>query len=138
MQSKIQEVNGLTIDFSKSSIEIFPAIKGLADSHALYLKFCKNRIKTLDLQNHAELLMDFDLCMIDKLRDETIIQLFAIFVISKQNEPVNKWEYIADAVGFARSMIVDEIRTGGLKDMSGADIIVPAFIVTPQSINHNM
>jgi hypothetical protein len=138
MPSKIREINGLMIDFSRTSIEIFPAIKELSNSDDLYLKFSKNIIRSLELQKHAELLMDFDLCLINRSQDETIIQLFAIFLISENNAPVNNWKVITEAVDFGRSMVVDEIDKAGLKDMAGNKIVVPGFVVTPESINHFM
>jgi hypothetical protein len=138
MLSKIREINGLTIDFSRTSIEIFPAIKELPGSDDLYLKFSKNIIRSLELQKHAELLMDFDFCLINRSQDETIIQLLAIFLITENHAPVNNWRVITAAVDFGRSMIIDEIQKSALKDMAGNEIRVPEFLVTPESINHFM
>lgn len=135
MQSRIHHVNGITIDYSRSSLEVF-GTNGLKDSSHLYFKFSKNLIRTLAIQNHAELLLDFDLCLIDRANtNETIIQLFAIFVITKNNEPVNQFAYIQDAVAFARSLVIDEVRESGLQDEAGNDIIVPEFEITAESIH---
>ncbi|MDB5211978.1 MAG: hypothetical protein JWQ30_2805 [Sediminibacterium sp.] len=135
MESKILVLNGTTIDYSKSSIEIFPAIKELPNSGSLYLKFSKNHIKTLAIEHHAELSLDFDLCLIDRLMNETIIQLFAIFAVTKDNEPLNDWYYVHEAIAFARSLVVDEIRERGLRDKEGVLIEVPAFTLHPESID---
>ena len=135
MESKIYRVNDVSIDHSRSSIEVFSAISGLQNSEGLYLKFSKNHIKSLAIEKHAELLLDFDLCLIDRTTHETIIQLFAIFALSKNREPVNDWKYVHIAIDFARSLIVDEIKQRGLKDKTGHTIIVPAFTITPESID---
>ncbi len=128
-------LNGTTIDYSKSSIEIFPAIKELANSSSFYLKFSKNHIKTLAIQNHAELLLDFDLCLIDRKMNETIIQLFAIFTVTKNREPLNAWSYVQQAIAFARELMIDEIQLQDLRDTQGTIIEVPAFTLRPESIN---
>jgi hypothetical protein len=135
MESKVLVLNGTTINYSKSSIEIFPAIKELAGSGGLYFKFSKNHIKTLAIQNHAELLLDFDLCLIDRTMNETIIQLFAIFTVTRNREPLNDWSYVQQAIAFARELVIDEIRERDLRDMKGAVIEVPAFTLHPDSIN---
>ena len=135
MVSKVIVLSGTTIDYSKSSIEIFPALKELANSGGLYLKFSKNHIKTLAIQNHAELLLDFDLCLIDRVMNETIIQLFAIFTVTKDREPLNNWCYVEQAIEFARSLVVDEIGQQNLSDKEGTLIEVPVFTLHPESIN---
>jgi hypothetical protein len=135
MYPKICELNGVSIDYSKSSVQVFPALKQLADSSGLYLKFSKNHIKTMAIQQHAELSLDFDLCMIDKVTNETIIQLFAIFTVTKSNEPVNKWQYVTTGIDFARSLVVEEIEQKQLKDKAGNLVEVPAFTLNPESIN---
>lgn len=135
MELKNYAVDGVNIDYSRSSIEVFPAIKQLADSSGLYLKFSKNHIKSLAIENHAELLLDFDLCLIDRVMNETIIQLFAIFSVKKNKEPMNDWKYVLLAVDFARSMIITEIEEAGLLDKTGNAICVPAFTLKPESIN---
>jgi hypothetical protein len=53
------------------------------------------------LLNHAELLLDFDLCLIDRVMNETIIQLFAIFTVTRNREPLNNWSYVQQAIAFA-------------------------------------
>ncbi len=133
--SKIWKINGVSINYSQSSVQVFPAIKNLADSTGLYLKFSKNHIKTLALQQHAELSLDFDLCMIDKVTNETIIQLFAIFAVTKNNEPVNEWQYVTIGIDFARSLVVNEVAEKELKDKAGNPIEVPAFSLNPEAIN---
>jgi hypothetical protein len=135
MESKVLVLDGTTIDYSKSSIEIFPAIKKLTKSDELYLKFSKNHIKTLTIQNHAELLLDFDLCLIDRTMNETIIQLFAIFTVTRNREPLNNWLYVQQAIAFARELVVDEIQQGNLRDTKDVMIEVPEFALHPESIN---
>ncbi|MEO7530255.1 MAG: hypothetical protein ABIS69_02555 [Sediminibacterium sp.] len=135
MELKMYEIDGTQIDYSKSSIEIFPAIAGLKNATGLYLKFSKNHIKSLAIEHHASLLLDFDLCLIDRVTNETIIQLFAIFTLTKNREPVNDWKYVLQAVEFARSMIITVIKEAGLQDQAGDEIRVPEFTLTPESIN---
>ena len=135
MESKIRVVNGVTIDYSKSSVQVFKPLKDLENSNGLYLKFSKNHIKTLAIENHAKLSLDFDLCLIDKVMDETIIQLFAIFVVTKDQEPMNEWSYVQQAVDFARSLVIDAIKNQDLRDKSGELVVVPAFALDPASIN---
>lgn len=135
MYPKIHECDGVSIDYSKSSVEIFPAIKKLKDSDGLYLKFSKNHIKTLALQQHAELLLDFDLCLIDRVTNETIIQLFAIFTLTKNHEPVNEWQYVTAGIDFARSLVIKEIEEKEWKDKEGNLIQVPEFSLNPEAIN---
>lgn len=135
MESKILVLNGTTIDYSKSSIEIFPAIKELANSGSLYLKFSRNHIKTLAIQNHAELLLDFDLCLIDREMNETIIQLFAIFTVTRNREPLNDWSFVQQAIAFARWLVIEEIQHRDLRDTQGMIIEVPEFTLHPESIN---
>jgi hypothetical protein len=135
MELKVLVLDGTTIDYSKSSIEIFPVIKELTGSGGLYLKFSKNHIKTLAIQNHAELLLDFDLCLIDRVLNETIIQLFAIFTVTRNREPLNDWSYVQQAIAFARGLVIDEIRQQGLRDSSGGIIEVPEFTLHPESID---
>ena len=131
MQPKVEFFNGTRIDYSKSSIETFPAIKLLDDSEQLYFKFSKNLVKSVE---HEDLLMDFDLCLIDRKMNETILQLFAIFVITDGRESVNDWKFIELAVTFARILIVREVEKCGLTDKKGDPIVVPLFAVTPESI----
>lgn len=135
METKIIVLDGTTIDYSKSSIEVFSASKELENSSGLYLKFSKNHIKTLAIEQHAELVLDFDLCLIDRVMNETIIQLFAIFTVTKDMEPLNDWAYVQQAIAFARTLMVDEIGQKGLRDLQGAPIEVPAFSLQPESIN---
>lgn len=135
MESTIHVTDRVSIDYSKSSVQLFPAIKGLADSSGLYLKFSKNQIKTMAIQQHAELLLDFDFCLIDRTTNETIIQLFAIFIVTKDNQPVNEWQYVTKGIEFARSLIVEEIQQKQLKDKAGNLIEVPQFSLNPESIN---
>lgn len=135
MESKMIVLNGTTIDYSKSSIEIFPAIKELANSDGLYLKFSKNHIKTLAIQNHAELLLDFDLCLIDREMNETIIQLFAIFTVTRNKEPLNNWSFVQQAIVFARWLLIEEIQYQDLRDKQRVIIEVPEFTLRPESIN---
>lgn len=135
MYPKIHESNGVRIDYSKSSVQIFPAIRRLKDSSELYLKFSKNHIKTMALQQHAELLLDFDLCLIDRAMNETIIQLFAIFTVTKNGGPVNDWQYVTSGIDFARTLIVEEIEEKEWKDRSGNLIDVPSFSLKPEAIN---
>jgi hypothetical protein len=135
MHPKICELNGVSIDYSKSSVQVFPALTQLADSSGLYLKFSKNHIKTMAIQQHAELSLDFDLCMIDQATNETIIQLFAIFTVTKNHEPVNEWQYVTTGIDFARSLVVGEIEEKQLKDKAGNLVQVPAFTLNPESIN---
>jgi hypothetical protein len=135
MQSKIHVIDGLTIDHSKSSIEVFPALQALEGSDELYLKFSKNHIKTVAIEDHARLSLDFDLCLIDRALDETVIQLFAIFSVTKNRDPLNEWKYVQSAINFARSLIVDEIARRGLKDKMGHTIIVPVLTLTADAIN---
>ncbi len=135
MEPKVQQVNGITIDYSTSSVEVFPAINDLAGSENLYLKFSKNRIKFLDKGQHAELLVDFDLCLIDRSLNETIMQLFAIFVLSKNNESVTEFTYIEQAVRFGESLIREEITQKQLRDNKGEEILLPVFEVTQDSVH---
>ncbi|MEO8173703.1 MAG: hypothetical protein ABI581_11490 [Sediminibacterium sp.] len=135
MESKVIVLDGTTIDYSKSSIEIFPAIAELANSSGLYLKFSKNHIKTLAIENHAELLLDFDLCLIDRVMNETIIQLFAIFTVTRDREPMNNWSYVQQAIAFARKLMMDDIRQDELHDKQKVLIQVPEFTLQPESIN---
>jgi hypothetical protein len=135
MESKIRVLNGITIDYSKSSVQVFPALKDLENSNGLYLKFSKNHIKTMAIENHAKLSLDFDLCLIDAVMNETIIQLFAIFAVTKDQEPVNEWSYVQEAVDFARSLVMDAIKNQDLLDKSGNLVQVPAFALDPASIN---
>ena len=135
MYPKIHVDNDVSIDHSKSSVQVFPAIRQLKDSSGLYLKFSKNHIKTLAIQQHAELSLDFDLCMIDSVTNETIIQLFAIFTVTKEREPVNEWKYVTMGIDFARALVVAEIEDKQLKDKSGNLIQVPSFSLNPESIN---
>jgi hypothetical protein len=135
MHSKIHVLNGVSIDYSKSSVQLFPAMKQLADSSGLYLKFSKNHIKTMTIQQHAELSLDFDLCLIDSVTNETIIQLFAIFTVTKGQAPVNEWQYVTMGVDFARELVTGEIEEKQLKDKSGNAIQVPVFTLNPESIN---
>jgi hypothetical protein len=137
MEPKNYQLDGLSLDFSKSSIEVFPAVSALANSTGLYLKFSKNKIKFIDVLNHAELLLDFDLCLIDAEIDETIVQLFAIFILIKNNnEPITDVKCISDATHFGRSLIINEIKKLGLKDMHGMDITVPELSINPALIDH--
>jgi hypothetical protein len=135
MELKVLQLNGITIDYSKSSIEIFPAIQELENSSGLYLKFSKNHIKTMAIQHHAELLLDFDLCLIDRVMNETIIQLFAIFTVTKDRQPMNEWSHVQQSVDFARSLVIGEIQKRGLVDKTGNTIQVPVFTLDPASIN---
>lgn len=135
MQPRVRQVDGITIDYTRSSIEIFNAIRQLKDSNSLYLKFSKNHIKTMALQSHAELSLDFDLCLIDRMMNETIIQLFAIFTVTDHQKPVNEWKYVQKGIEFARSLLTDEIREKELKDKSGELVVVPEFTLNPESIN---
>lgn len=135
MERKIHERDGVAIDYTKSSVQVFPAIRRLKDSSALYIKFSNNHIKTLALQQHAELSLDFDLCLIDRDMNETVLQLFAIFTITKSREPMNDWHFVTMAIEFARSLLVEEIERERWTDRSGQLIQVPSFSLNPESIN---
>ncbi len=135
MQTKIHVVDGLTIDHSKSSLEVFPAMLSLEGSDELYLKFSKNHIKTSAIEGHARLSLDFDLCLIDRAMDETVMQLFAIFSVTKNKEPLNQWSNVQSAINFARSLIVDEILRRGLKDRNGNTIVVPVLTLSAETIH---
>lgn len=129
MNAKVQDVDGMRIDYSKSSIEVFPAISRLADSDQLYFKFSRNRIKTLEIEKHAELVADFDLCVIDRTINETVVQLFAIFKASRDGEPMNDRRYVAALAEFGRSLIEKEIEAKDLKDASGRPLKLPPLHV---------
>ena len=135
MESKIRVFNGVTIDYSKSSVQVFGAIKNLENSNGLYLKFSKNHIKTMAIEYHAKLSLDFDLCLIDTVMNETIIQLLAIFAVTKEQEPMNEWSYVQQSVDFARSFVIDAIQSQNLLDKAGSLIAVPVFTLDPASIN---
>lgn len=137
MEEKIRDVGGLLVNYSKSSIQVFPAIRRLKDSSELYLKFSNNHTRTLALQLHAELSLDFDLCLIDRAMNETILQLFAIFTVTHNGEPMNQWHYVETAIAFARTLLVEEIEGQGWEDRTGHLIQVPALQVKPESNDFN-
>lgn len=134
MPEDIAYFNKTSIDFSKSSIEIFPALEQLAGSDHLYFKFSKNRVKLSEQTAEEILLMDFDLCLIDREMNETILQLFAIFTVKDEAGAVSDWRNIEIAVSFARSMVIKEAEDRQLKDKFGQPLTVPPFAVTPESI----
>jgi hypothetical protein len=134
MAEDIAYFNKTSIDFSKSSVEIFPALAQLDGSDHLYFKFSKNRVKLSEENAEEILLMDFDLCLIDRAMNETVLQLFAIFAIKDQAGAVSDWRNIEIAVSFARSMVIKEAEERKLTDQHGQPLTVPPFAVTPESI----
>ena len=133
MQAKTQCIDGIAIDYSKSSIEVFPALQLLAGSTGLYLKFSKNHIR--GKHDHEELSLDFDMCLIDSVMNETVIQLFAILSVTKDGEAVDQWKYVHQAVAFARSLIVEEIKKLDLRDTQQIPVKVPEFTLPAAVIN---
>lgn len=135
MEEKIRVVDGLTFDYSKSSIQVFPAIRVLNDSSELYFKFSNNHIRTMALQMHAELSLDFDLCLIDRRMNETIMQLFAIITVSKNGEPMNQWAYVETAIAFARNLMAEEIEGQQWRDRTKQLIQLPELSIHPETID---
>ena len=136
MQVRKEMIGDISIDYSTSSVETFDALEKLRDSGSLYFKFSKNRFRFLP--EHAgkeEFLMDFDLCLIDRTTGDTIIQLFAIFVLEGEAAVLKDISSLERAVNFGIELIQRQIDGQMLRDLHGNPIQLPAFEVTPESIH---
>ena len=136
MEIKTQQSGEITIDYSTSSVEVFPALDVLGNSDTLYFKFSKNRFKMMEQdQTPAELLLDFDLCLIDRATNDTIMQLFAVFVINAPFASLKDFVTVEQAVNFGKEMMEMKIREQGLKDTKGDSLRLPAFEINLDSVH---
>jgi hypothetical protein len=135
MEIKKQHSGEITIDYSTSSVEVFPALSVLGNSDNLYFKFSKNRFKFREHEETAtELLLDFDLCLIDRATNDTVMQLFAVFVISAPPSCIKDFETVEQAINFGKEMVSVQIREQDLKDTKGDALRLPVFDINPDSV----
>jgi hypothetical protein len=135
MEIKKQQSGEITIDYSTSSVEVFPALSALGNSDNLYFKFSKNRFKFREQEETlTELLLDFDLCLIDRTTNDTVIQLFAVFVISASPSHIKNFETVEQAINFGKELVAVQVREQDLKDTKGDLLRLPVFDVNPGSI----
>lgn len=135
MMIKKQQSGEMTIDYSNSSVEVFPALSVLENSDTLYFKFSKNRFKFLEHeQTPAELLLDFDLCLIDRATNDTVIQLFAIFLISAPPHSLKDFVTVEEAIKFGKEIVTVHIQKQDLKDANGDPLRLPVFDINPDSV----
>jgi hypothetical protein len=135
MKIKKHHSGEMVIDYSRSSVQVFHALSELGNSDTLYFKFSKNRFKYPEPgQVPRELVLDFDLCLINRKNDDTVMQLFAIFQVSAPEQALKEFVTVKEAINFGKEMLTTQIEEDDLKDAKGGTLRLPEFDINPDSI----